>query len=130
MSATHTTFTIKVPIPPYELSKNGRLNPWQRNAVYQQYKMVARNEINRKRTAHDRTHYGAVRVHVTWYAHRRPFPDSDNAIGRCAAYIDAAEETGLIANDDQVQDVSVEFYIDRDNPHAEVRFLFKEGTDA
>lgn len=66
-----------LPVPPYALSKNGRVHPIERNRLYQQHKIVAVNRLN---TAMDWQGYGwncPVQVTVRWYAKTRRFPDHE-----------------------------------------------------
>lgn len=127
-STTGRDLTISVPVPPVELSKNGRANPWDRNRIYQEHKMLARNEVNRQLVSGTPSYTGPVQVIAIWYAHRRPFPDRDNAIERLAAAQDAAQDTGLIANDRQIESYRVIYSLDRDNPRVELTFVMGEAT--
>jgi Holliday junction resolvase RusA-like endonuclease len=126
MTSTKTReLTISVPVPPVELSKNGRAHHMERHEIFQEHKMAARAEINRQLTARDMTHSGPVQVIATWYASRRPFPDRDNAISRLSPYADAAEDTGLIVNDAQIESYRVVYSLDAANPRVELTFVME-----
>lgn len=116
------TIHVTLPVPPYALSKNGRVHPIERNRLFQQHKLVA---VNRLREAMDWQGYGwncPIQVTVRWYKPTKRAIDQDNATARCSAYFDAAQAAGLIANDAQIRDISIEFDVDKQNPRVEVTF--------
>lgn len=115
-------FSITLPVPDYSLSKNGRLNPWERNTLYQGHKRIATAEINRQLNSGHDTYHGPVILEVRWYAAKPPYPDSDNATERLAAYRDAAESTGLIGNDVQIEETHITFRVDAERPRVELVF--------
>lgn len=113
---------VCLPVPPIELSKNGRVHRIVWNRLFQQYKQVA---TNRLRELMDWQGYGwncPVQVTVRWYAKTRRFPDQDNGIARLAPYCDAAQAAGLIVDDCQIRGISIEFFVDRENPRVEIVF--------
>lgn len=126
MSTTNTIteLTIWLPLPPVELSKNGRahtLGRGSRHELFQSYKMQAISGINRVLTSAHQPWSGPVSVHIRWHQwNRGHWPDHGAVIERCACYIDAAEiETarstgaGLFINDKQVIRQDVEYIKDQ-----------------
>lgn len=45
-----------------------------------------------------------------------------NAVARLAAAMDAAHAAGLIVDDCQIRGISIEFFVDRENPRVEIVF--------
>lgn len=111
-----------------ELSKNSRAHWSEKHETFQEHKRIARAEINRQLRSGHTPHTGPVQVIATWYAHRRPMPDRDNAITRLSPYSDAAEETGLIQNDVQIESYRVIYSLDRHNPRVELTFVLGESA--
>jgi Holliday junction resolvase RusA-like endonuclease len=103
--------SIWVPLPPMELSKNGRAHWAERNRIYQEHRMIARAAINRVLPSGFDSWRGPVDVHINWCQHNQGhWPDRDNTIQRCAAFMDATEDAGLIANDRQIRSFRVDFH--------------------
>ena len=129
MSSTEQAWCLQLylPLPPMELSKNGRANPFERNRLYQSHKMVARSAINRVLTSAHEPWTGPVTVHLVW-RYKRNAPDRDNAIERVACYVDAAEECGLMLNDKQVSGYQVD-YIKSDDEGVSITFTHDEEAE-
>ena len=96
------SYTITQPLPPRELSKNGRPNPWDRADLYRATRESARLAWLQA-TAYQRPLWdGTCFVWVNWY-YRGSAPDTDNAIARCSAIFDALQDAGIIINDRQIE---------------------------
>lgn len=97
-----TEATITLPLPPRELSKNGRA-PWPvRHRLYQEWRQTAA-ALWREATGYAEPRWeGPVVVVVEW-RFRGPEPDVSNVTARIDPIIDAAQDAGLIANDRQVE---------------------------
>ena len=127
-TSTITELTIWLPLPPMELSKNGRAHWAERNQIFQEYKMVATAAINRVLPSGFASWRGAVDVHIIWRQHHQGhWPDRDNLITRCAAFMDAAESTGLIVNDRQIRSYRVD-YEKSTNEGVSITFTHDEGA--
>lgn len=122
MTTTLRTITIILPVPPVELSKNGRANRWKRHRLFQQHKDSARLVLYGALRGERPEWAGGVTVRVDWYvASGRP-PDIDNATERIAAYMDGAQAAGLLIDDRQIVDYQFRFSSDRENPHVALTF--------
>ena len=124
--------SIWVPLPPVELSKNGRANVYVRNQIFQQHKMLSRSAINRVLPSGFIAWTGPVDVHIVWHqSSQRYWPDRDNLITRCAAYMDGAEGkdngAGLFVNDKQVRSFKVDYEKDT-NEGVSITFTHDEGA--
>ena len=108
-----TEVSIFLPLPPVELSKNGRAHHMERHEIFQQHKLVARSAINRVLPSGFTAWRGPVNVSIVWHqANRGHWPDRDNVIQRCAAYQDSTEDAGLIVNDKQIRSYAVDYVKD------------------
>ena len=120
--------SIWLPLPPVELSKNGRAHWAERHEIFQSHKMVARSAINRVLPSGFTAWRGAVDVHIVWHqANRGHWPDRDNTIQRCSAFMDAAEDAGLIANDRQIRSFRVDYEKSTDEG-VSITFTHDEGA--
>lgn len=119
--------TITMPIPPYDLSKNGRMDRRRWNQLYQEHRFLAVYQIKRA-TYYRAPHWsGPVCMIVRWYGKRAPFPDRDNAIARLAPIADAAEASGLIVNDSQIVDHQIDYAVDPHDPRLVVTFATQDA---
>jgi site-specific DNA-cytosine methylase len=59
----------------------------------------------------------------------RHWPDRDNTIQRCSAFMDAAEDAGLIANDRQMRSFRVD-YVKSADEGVSILFTHEEAGDA
>ena len=108
-----TEVQVWLPLPPVELSKNGRSHWAERHEIFQQHKMIAKSAINRVLPSGFTAWRGPVNVSIVWQQHHTGhWPDRDNVIQRIAAYQDATEDAGLIANDKQIRSYAVDYVKD------------------
>ena len=138
-TSTITELSIWVPLPPVELSKNGRvqtLGKGGKHDLFQEYKRQAISGINRVLTSAHQPWEGPVDVTIRWHQwNRGHWPDYGAVIERCACYIDAAEiETerstgaGLFVNDRQVRTQTVEYVKDQ-NEGVSITFTHDEEAE-
>lgn len=122
MSSIITEITVSLPVPPMALSKNTRVHWAKRHTVFQAHKLMAMSRIREACDYYPPVWGGPVTVSVRWYAKRRQWPDTDNAIGRLAAFVDGAQDADLFVNDRQIIGYHVEFDVDKQNPRVEMTF--------
>lgn len=116
------SITVILPIPPVELSKNGRANRWKRHRLFQQHKESARLVLYGALRGERPEWADGVTVRVDWVvASGRP-PDVDNATERIAAYMDGAQAAGLIADDRHIVGYQFRFDLDHESPHVALTF--------
>lgn len=121
-TATVDRVSVTLPIPPLDLSKNGRLTWRAKAACYKQhrehgfYKLYNALRGERPEWSED------VEIAVLWFKKSGPAPDVDNATERLAAYVDGAVDAGLIVNDRQVRRYRIMFRQDAENPRVELTF--------
>lgn len=97
-----TEATITLPLPPRELSKNGRA-PWPvRHRLYQAWRQTAA-ALWREATGYTEPRWDGPVVVVVEWRFRGPEPDVSNVTARLDPIIDAAQDAGLIRNDRQVE---------------------------
>ena len=126
------SITIILPVPPTDLSKNGRVNRWKRHRLFQQHKESARLVIYGALRGERPEWSNGINVRVDWYiASGRP-PDIDNATERIAAYMDGAQAAGLIADDRHIAGYQFRFGVDHESPHVTLTFerILSEGQAA
>lgn len=122
MTAALDSVTVTLPVPPYALSKNGRVNWREKNRLYQQHRFEATYRI------HQATNYAQpcwscpVQVTVRWFKPTARKLDYSNAVNRLDAYLDSAQAAGLYVDDAQIRGIAIEFLVDRANPRCEVTF--------
>lgn len=116
------SITIILPVPPVDLSKNGRAGWRKRHRLFRQHKETARLVLYGALRGERPEWPDGVNVRVDWYAASGRPPDVDNATERLAAYIDGAEAVGLVVNDRQITGYQFRFDVDRESPHVALTF--------
>lgn len=116
------TLHVTLPVPPYELSKNGRVDRWKYNRIYQQHKQVGISKIREAMPDGDECWNCPVYVHVIWYKPSRRKLDFTNAVHRLDSYLDSSQAAGLIVDDAQIRGIQIEFFVDKANPRVEMAF--------
>lgn len=124
MSDDPNVLSVELPLPPLELSKNGRADRWKRGKLYREHRTWACRAVQGAypTTADAKAWDGPIAVEVRWFKPGGPDPDRDNAIGRLAAYFDGCQDARLFLNDRQIADVQLVFSFDRDRPRVELTF--------
>ena len=109
MTATVEQVTVVLPLPSGKLSKNGRIHWSERQRLYRAHReqagWVLREALSGARPLWD----DRVRVRCIW-RYAGPTPDMDNTIGRLAAYLDGAQDAGLLADDRCVVGYDIEYH--------------------
>lgn len=122
MTITVDRISITLPIPPLELSKNGRADFRERAKLYRQHRGWARLAVYNELRGERPEWPDPIEIVVLWFVRSGPAPDVDNATERLAAYVDGMVDAGLIANDRQVKRYRVMFRHDANEPRVELRF--------
>lgn len=115
--------TVTLPIPPLELSKNGRVDWRKRARLYRQHREWARLAVYNELRGERPEWTDDIEIIVLWFVRSGPNPDVDNATERLAAYVDGMVDAGLIVNDRQVKRYAVAFRHDATDPRVELRFV-------
>ena len=128
-ASTITQVQIWTPLPPVELSKNGRAHWADKHAIFQDHKMIARAAVNRVLPSGFTPWRGPVDVSIVWRQHHTGhWPDRDNTITRLAAAMDGAEDAGLFANDRQIRSYRLDYVKDIDEG-VSITFTHDEGAE-
>lgn len=123
---------VELPLPPTGLGKNGRVGWRAKGRLYRDHREYGAFGF-----------YGAILgrgvkldrslrfvMDIEWrYSNKSHIPDDDNAIERCAAYRDAAEDVGLVNDDSQIETGRVSFERVKRGQEG-VSLTFKEVPDA
>jgi Holliday junction resolvase RusA-like endonuclease len=110
-AATLFPIRLELPLPPRELSKNGRAHWATKATLYQQHKLIATwtliANVGRDITPTD----ALVVMGVTWQGPKHHWPDADAVVERTACIRDALEAAGIIVNDKQIEQICVRFKV-------------------
>lgn len=123
--------TIVLPLPPAELSPNGRPHWRQKAAKTATYRTCAKEAA--MVAAHDHRDisntmpWEAAYTRATFYHRDSRRRDRDNLLASLKAGFDGLRDAGLLIDDDELTHLPVVRAVDRDNPRVEIELIRDPG---
>ena len=122
---------ITLPLPPRELSPNGRPHHLAKAKRVKEYRSESMmSAMCAVRDLGDSDSHGfpwleAV-IQIRWFAKTKSFPDADNALASLKAAFDGLVDAGVLSDDRRVTYPPVEIAKDADWPRVELAITRKE----
>lgn len=112
--------TIILPLPPKELSPNGRPHFMAKARAVKKYRQMAHFKVLSERGFNLRPRHKSATCQINWYAKSKRRRDGDNALASSKAAIDGIADSGFIDNDSGLTHLPVIFHVDKANPRVEI----------
>jgi crossover junction endodeoxyribonuclease RusA len=117
---------ITLPIPPKELSPNGRFHHMVKARAVKRYRQAA-HIVTVGELAGDRPKWKEATAQVRWYTKTKRRPDADNALSSMKPVWDSMQDAGLLDNDRGLTHKPIVFAVDKQNPRVVITV---EATNA
>lgn len=110
--------TVTLPIPPKELSPNGRFHWAAKSKKTKAYRLAAHiaawNQCS-ECPEHDR-----ATSQIRWFTKTKRRLDADNALACMKSALDGITDSGFLSNDRGLTHLPIIFAVDKENPRVEI----------